>query len=44
MENSFNDELFCSLKSELSEVNAQIEVLSEQLLKLMDQKKALSIN
>lgn len=26
MENSLNDELFCSLKNELREVNAQIDV------------------
>ena len=29
MENSLNDELFCSLKNELREVNAQIDVHSE---------------
>lgn len=39
MENSFNDELFCSLKNELREVNAQIDVHSEQLMNLFDQKK-----
>lgn len=44
MENSFNDELFCLLKNELSEVSAQMDVLSEQLLELMDQKKDLSVN
>ena len=37
MENSFNDELFCSLKNELREVNAQIDVHSEQLMNLFDQ-------
>ena len=44
MENSFNDELLCSLKNELREVNAQIDVHSEQLMNLFDQKKELSIN
>lgn len=39
MENSFNDELYCSLKDELREVNAQIDVHSEQLMNLLDQKK-----
>ena len=44
MENSFNDELYCSLKDELREVNAQIGVHSEQLMNLLDQKKELSVN
>ena len=44
MENSFNDELYCSWKDELREVNAQIEVHSEQLMNLLDQKKELSVN
>ena len=44
MENSFNDELYCSLKDELREVNAQIDVHSEQLMNLIDQKKELSVN
>ena len=44
MENSLNDELFCSLKNELREVNAQIDVHSEQLMDLLDQKKELSSN
>lgn len=44
MENSFNDELFCSLKDELREVNAQIDVHSEQLMNLLDQKKESSVN
>ena len=44
MENSFNDELYCSLKDELREVNAQIDVHSEQLMNLLDQKKELSVN
>lgn len=44
MENSFNDELYCSLKDELREVNAQIDVHSEQLTNLLDQKKELSVN
>lgn len=44
MENSFNDELYCSLKDELCEVNAQIDVHSEQLMNLLDQKKELSVN
>lgn len=44
MENSFNDELFCSLKNELCEVSAQIDVCSEQLMNLFDQKKELSVN
>lgn len=39
MENSCNDELFCSLKDELREVNAQINVHSEKLMELLDQKK-----
>ena len=39
MENSLNDELFCSLKNELREVNAQIDVHSEKLMDLLDQKK-----
>ena len=43
MENSLNDELFCSLKNELREVNAQIDVHSEKL-DLLDQKKELSSN
>ena len=44
MENSFNDELYCSLKDELREVNAQNDVHSEQLMNLLDQKKELSVN
>ena len=44
MENSLNDELFCSLKNELREVNAQIDVHSEILMDLLDQKKELSSN
>ena len=44
MENSLSDELFCSLKNELREVDAQISVHSEQLLELIDQKKELSSN
>ena len=44
MENSLNDELFCSLKNELREVNAQIDVHSEKLMDLRDQKKELSSN
>ena len=44
MENSLNDELFCSLKNELREVNAQIDVHSEKLMDLLDQKKELSSN
>ena len=44
MENSLNDELFCSLKNELREVNAQIYVHSEKLMDLLDQKKELSSN
>lgn len=39
MENSCNDELFCSLKNELREVDAQINVQSEKLIDLFDQKK-----
>lgn len=39
MENSLSDELFCSLKNELREVDAQISVHSEKLLELIDQKK-----
>ena len=44
MENSCNDELFCSLKNELREVNAHIDVHSEKLMDLLDQKKELSSN
>ena len=44
MENSLSDELFCSLKNELREVDAQIRVHSEKLLELIDQKKELSSN
>ena len=44
MENSLSDELFCSLKNELREVDAQISVNSEKLLELIDQKKELSSN
>ena len=44
MENSLSDELFCSLKNELREVDAQIGVHSEKLLELIDQKKELSSN
>ena len=44
MENSLNDELFCSLKNEIREVNAQIDVHSENLMDLLDQKKELSSN
>lgn len=44
MENSLNDELFCSLKNELREVNAQIDVHSGKLMDLLDQKKELSSN
>lgn len=44
MENSFNDELFCSLKNELREVNAQIDVHSEQLMNQFDQKKESLVN
>ena len=44
MENSFNDELYWSLKDELREGNAQIDVHSEQLMNLLDQKKELSVN
>ena len=44
MENSCNDELFCSLKNELREVDAQISVHSKKLLELIDQKKELSSN
>lgn len=39
MENSCNDELFCSLKNELRKVDAQINVQSEKLIELFDQKK-----
>lgn len=44
MENSLSDELFCSLKNELREVDTQISVHSEKLLELIDQKKELSSN
>ena len=43
-ENSLSDELFCSLKNELREVDAQISVHSKKLLELIDQKKELSSN
>lgn len=39
MENSLNDELLCSLKDELREVTAQINVHSEKLMDLLDQKR-----
>ena len=39
MENLCNDELWCSLKDELREVTAQINVHSEKLMELLDQKK-----
>ena len=42
MENSCNDELFCSLKNELREVTAQINVHSEKLMELLDQKNRQS--
>lgn len=42
MENSCNDELFCSLKNELREVTAQINVHSEKLMELLDQKRIVS--
>lgn len=41
MENSLNDELLCSLKDELREVTAQINVHSEKLMDLLDQKKEI---
>ena len=44
MENSLSDELFCSLKNELREVDAQISVHIKKLLGLIDQKKELSSN
>lgn len=43
MENSLSDELFCSLKNELREVDAQISVHSEKLLELIDQKKRIVV-
>ena len=43
MENSCN-ELLCSLKDELREVTAQINVHSEKLMELLDQKKESSVN
>jgi len=39
MKNSCNDELFRSLKDELRKVTAQINVQSEKLIELLDQKK-----
>ena len=44
MENSLNDELLCSLKDELREVTAQINVHSEKLMDLLDKKKESSVN
>ena len=44
MENSLNDELLCSLKDELREVTAQINVHSKKLMDLLDQKKESSVN
>ncbi len=44
MENSLNDESFCSLQNEVREVSAQIDVHSEKLMDLLDQKKELSSN
>ena len=39
MKHVFDDELFCSLKNELSEVSAQIDAQSAKLMGLIDQKK-----
>lgn len=44
MQQSFNDEQFCSLKDELREVDAQINVHYEKLMALLDQKKELSVS
>lgn len=44
MENLLSDELFCSLKNELREVDAQINEQSRKLFELIDQKKELSSN
>ncbi|WP_262912859.1 MULTISPECIES: hypothetical protein [Bacteroides] len=44
MENSLNDKLLCSLKDELREVTAQINVHSEKLMDLLDQKKESLVN
>ena len=41
MENSFNDELFCSLKNELREVNAQIDVQSKKTNRTARPKKRI---
>ena len=40
----FDDELFCSLKNELSEVSAQIDAQSAKLMGLIDQKKEYPLN
>ena len=44
MKHVFDDELFCSLKNELSEVSAQIDAQSAKLLGLIDQKKEYPLN
>lgn len=44
MENLCNDELLCSLKDELREVTAQINVHSEKLMELLDPKKDSSVS
>ena len=41
MENSLNDELLCSLKDELREVTAQINVHSEKLMDLLTHEKSV---
>ena len=44
MKHVFDDELFCSLKNELSEVSAQIDAQSAKLMGLIDQKKEYPLN
>lgn len=39
MVDSFDEELYCSLKDELRKVEARIDVHSDKLMKLLDQKK-----
>lgn len=44
MKHVFDDELFCSLKNELSEASAQIDAQSAKLMGLIDQKKEYPLN
>lgn len=44
MKHVFNGELYCSLKNELREVNAQIGAQDAKLVGLLDQKKEYPLN